>query len=106
MSAGIGRSFWVARITRRLIWGELVAASSDVKFGEMLRELRVGAQLTQEELAARAKIAARTISDLERGAAKIPRGDTILRLVQGLELAGVARARFGAGARGGPLPAR
>ena len=35
-------------------------------FGQMLKRLRVAADLTQEELAERAMISARSISDLER----------------------------------------
>src|ERR1700677_319474 len=69
-------------------------------FGDLLLRARVEAELTQEELAARAKVAARTISDLERGKAKIPHADTVLRLIGALELAGPNRAMFEAAARG------
>ena len=37
-------------------------------FAELLRELRVEARLTQEELAEAARLSPRTVSDLERGA--------------------------------------
>ena len=36
-------------------------------FGELLRQHRLAAGLTQEELAERARISVRAISDLERG---------------------------------------
>jgi transcriptional regulator with XRE-family HTH domain len=65
----------------------------------VLLQARVAAQLTQEELAARAKVAARTISDLERGKAKIPHADTVLRLARALQLTGPAMATFEAAAR-------
>ncbi len=75
-------------------------APHDVKFGDLLRQLRVVAQLTQEELAVRSDIATRTISDLERGVANFPHADTVLRLAQGLELGDQDRAQLEAAARG------
>jgi tetratricopeptide (TPR) repeat protein/transcriptional regulator with XRE-family HTH domain len=73
--------------------------SQDQRFGEVLRQLRVDANLTQEGLAQRAGIAARTISDLERGKATVPHPGTALRLARALELTGQAGARFTAAAR-------
>jgi tetratricopeptide (TPR) repeat protein/DNA-binding XRE family transcriptional regulator len=78
-----------------------------VRFGAVLRQLRVAAALTQEELAERSKVSPRTISDLERGIAKVPHADTVLRLALGLELTGPARDSFELAARrrappGGP----
>jgi transcriptional regulator with XRE-family HTH domain len=69
-------------------------------FDALLLRARLDARLTQEELAARAKVAARTISDLERGRAKFPHADTVLRLADALELNGPERALFEAAARG------
>ena len=75
-------------------------APHDVKFGDLLRQLRIVAQLTQEELAVRSDISTRTISDLERGVANFPHADTVLRLAQGLELGDQDRAQLEAAARG------
>jgi predicted ATPase/DNA-binding XRE family transcriptional regulator len=69
-------------------------------FGPLLRRLRATADLTQEELAERAGVSARLISDLERGLIQRPRRDTVQLLADGLELAGAARDRFVAVARG------
>ncbi len=76
-----------------------MVAAHGGRFGDVLLQARVAAQLTQEELAARAKVAARTISDLERGKAKIPHADTVLRLARALQLTGPAMATFEAAAR-------
>lgn len=75
------------------------------EFGELLLQARLEALLTQEELAERSGVAARTISDLERGKAKAPRGDTVLRLADALKLSGPGRALFEAAARGREAPA-
>jgi tetratricopeptide (TPR) repeat protein/DNA-binding XRE family transcriptional regulator len=74
--------------------GEVVAEPPAAPFGELLRELRTAAQLTQEELAAAARVAPRTVSDLERGESKTARRVTASRLAAALELEGPARARF------------
>ena len=63
-------------------------------FGELLRRYRKVAELTQEELAERAHLSVRGISDLERGARRAPRSDTLALLVEGLGLVGPARAEF------------
>jgi transcriptional regulator with XRE-family HTH domain len=55
-------------------------------FGELLRDLRRAAGLTQEELAERAGLAARTISDLERGFRRSPYKRTVELLAAALEL--------------------
>jgi tetratricopeptide (TPR) repeat protein len=56
--------------------------------------------LTLEGLAARSGIAVRTISDLELGKARNPRGATVSRLAWGLRLQDPVKARFEAAARG------
>ena len=61
---------------------------------------RGAADLTQEELAERASVSVRSISDLERGSSHIPRRDTVLLLAEGLRLRGTERDRFIALARG------
>lgn len=73
-------------------------------FGPMLRRFRKIAELTQEELAERAHLSVRGISDLERGARHSPRLDTLALLVDALELVGAARAEFEAAARSADVP--
>ena len=71
-------------------------------FGDLLRERRVVAGLTQEELAERAGLSVRGISDLERGARARPHRDTLLRLADALAIQGAARAAFVGAARQAP----
>ncbi|MBV9279902.1 MAG: helix-turn-helix transcriptional regulator, partial [Chloroflexi bacterium] len=47
-----------------------MATSSEAAFGDLLRRLRAAAGLSQEDLAERAGLGVRTISDLERGVAR------------------------------------
>jgi transcriptional regulator with XRE-family HTH domain len=61
-------------------------------FGELLRRHRLAAGLTQGELAARAGLSARTVSDLERGVKSRPHLHTVQLLAAALGLEGVARA--------------
>ena len=70
--------------------------------GELLRELRIQAQLTQEELAEAARVSQRAVSDLERGIIRAPRKDTVRLLADALNLTGEARHTFEATARGRP----
>jgi len=68
--------------------------------GTLLKRHRVSAGMTQEELAEKADVSARTVSDVERGLrARIYR-DTAGRLAEALGLAGEARVEFEAAARG------
>ena len=64
-----------------------------VVFGHVLKHLRTAADSTQEELAARAGVSARLVSDLERGAIQRPRRDTIRMLADGLRLSDADRGR-------------
>src|SRR5204862_4888292 len=69
-----------------------------LSFAVLLRRYRVAARLTQEELAERAGLSARAITDLERGVRRFPYPDTVDRLAQALELGaeereGLLRAR-------------
>src|SRR5215469_15113545 len=66
----------------------------------LLRQLRVGAQLTQQELAKAAGVSPRSVSDLERGINRTARTDTAVRLAGALGLAEPARSLFVAAARG------
>src|SRR5919112_3282969 len=65
-------------------------------FGTMLRELRVAAGLTQEELASRAGLTAKAVSALERGERKRPYPHTVRSLTDALGLGGEERATLAA----------
>jgi tetratricopeptide (TPR) repeat protein/transcriptional regulator with XRE-family HTH domain len=71
-----------------------------VAFAGLLRQLRVEAGLSQEELAEAAGVGVRTVSDLERGVALTARKETARLLADALGLAGATRASFDAVARG------
>jgi predicted ATPase/DNA-binding XRE family transcriptional regulator len=55
-------------------------------FGDLLRRARRAASLSQEELAERAGLSARAISDLERGVNRVPRRDTLEMLADALSI--------------------
>ena len=57
----------------------------------MLQDLRLARGLTQAELAERAGLSARAISDLERGLRRTPRRDTVALLTAALELSAEER---------------
>ena len=69
-------------------------------FAGLLRQLRVEARLTQEELAESAGLSPRSVSDLERGINRTARKDTALLLAGALGLAEPLVALFVAAARG------
>jgi predicted ATPase/DNA-binding XRE family transcriptional regulator len=69
-------------------------------FGDLLRRLRRGARLTQEELAVRANVGVRTLRDLETGKAARPQRSTVGLLAEALGLSGSTRAAFDVAARG------
>ena len=73
-------------------------------FGGLLRRLRAGAGLTQEELAEAARLSPRSVSDLERGINRTARKETARLLADALGLIGPARAQFEAAAQGRPVP--
>jgi predicted ATPase/DNA-binding XRE family transcriptional regulator len=64
------------------------------EFGELLRRFRVAAELSQEELAQRAGLSVRGISDLERGARRAPHPHTVAALAEALGLAAEERRRL------------
>jgi predicted ATPase/DNA-binding XRE family transcriptional regulator len=68
--------------------------------GRLLRRHREQARLTQEELADRATVSARTISDIERGVRARAYADTATRLSVALGLSDTDRAAFLNAARG------
>jgi predicted ATPase/class 3 adenylate cyclase len=69
-------------------------------FGELLRRQRVAAGLTQEELAERAGLSRRGIADLESGARRRPRRDTVALLSTALGVSEAESVRFESAARG------
>lgn len=71
-----------------------------MSFGQLLRELRTSAGLTQEELAQAAALSTRAVSDLERGISLTARKDTTRLLADALHLVGRDREAFEAAARG------
>jgi len=68
-------------------------------FGALLKHYRLAAGLSQEALAARANLSARTISDLERGIHGTPRTDTLALLTGALSLSDQQRTVLLAAAR-------
>ena len=76
-----------------------VRAERPVPFGQVLREFRVTAALTQEELAEKAGLSPRGISDLERGARRSPHPATVRRIAVALRLADDDRSALEAAAR-------
>jgi predicted ATPase/DNA-binding XRE family transcriptional regulator len=82
--------------------GLAVDSGTGDRLGETLRRLRRAAGMTQEELAARAAISTRAVSDTERGLRAAVHADTARRLAAALGLAGEAKERFEALARGRP----
>src|SRR5882672_895779 len=65
---------------------DVVASDSAASFGMLLREHRRAAGLTQEQLAERAGVSPRSISELERGGRHVPRRDTVALLAGALGL--------------------
>ena len=63
------------------------AEGSSPRFAELLRDFRLVAGLTQEELAERAGLSQRGVSDLERGTRRNPYPATIRRLAGAMRLA-------------------
>ncbi|MBA3944143.1 MAG: helix-turn-helix domain-containing protein [Herpetosiphonaceae bacterium] len=74
---------------------------TSASFGTLLRECRLAAGLTQEGLAERAGISARTVRLLEQGGST-PQRATAERLVTALGVAGEEVVQFLAGATSGP----
>jgi transcriptional regulator with XRE-family HTH domain len=68
--------------------------------GDLLRRHRLAAGLSQAELADRAGLSRRGVSDIERGAIQAPHHDTLARLADALELAAADRTTLHAAARG------
>jgi tetratricopeptide (TPR) repeat protein/transcriptional regulator with XRE-family HTH domain len=73
---------------------------AQASFAVLLRKLRTGARLTQEELAEAAQLSYRSISDLERGVNRTARRETARLLADALHLSGPERQAFETAARG------
>lgn len=71
-------------------------------FGHLLRQARTAAALSQEQLAERAGLSARGISDLERGLHRAPRLETVRMLADALGIDDAGRAALLAAARSAP----
>lgn len=79
--------------------------ASRAGFGAHLRQHRLTASLTQGQLAERAGVSARCISDLERGVRRFPYVETVERLTSALGLSSSEHAGFVALARRSPTRA-
>jgi predicted ATPase/DNA-binding XRE family transcriptional regulator len=64
-----------------------MSSAGVLMFGDVLRQARKAAGLTQEELAERARVAPETVSALERGVNRAPHRDTVEALGDALGLA-------------------
>src|SRR5262249_34565548 len=84
----------------------MVAEQPALSFAGLLRRLRAGARLTQEELAAAAGGAPGSVSNLERGINRTAHKDTAVLLAAALGLTGPAADLFVAAARGNVPAAR
>src|SRR5262245_61015232 len=73
-----------------------------MSFGDLLRQRRALAGLSQEALASRSGISKDAIGMLERGVRRRPRNSTVLRLAQALRLSPDERRALLAAARPGP----
>jgi predicted ATPase/transcriptional regulator with XRE-family HTH domain len=77
------------------------AAAEASGFGALLRQHRLAAGLTQEELAGRAGLSTRGLSDLERGVRRAPYLPTVRRLAAALGLSESQRTALAAAGRPG-----
>src|SRR5690242_12248298 len=76
-----------------------MATPSQISFGSLLKRHRGAAGLSQEELAGRAGVGVRTISDLERDVARWPYQSTVTLLAEALQLDAAQREELDAAAR-------
>ncbi|MBV9281236.1 MAG: AAA family ATPase, partial [Chloroflexi bacterium] len=76
-----------------------VEVAAPTSFGEMLRSYRLAAGLTQEQLAERAGLSARAISDHERGIKQRPHLATVGMLAEALGMSPIERSLLTSAAR-------
>jgi predicted ATPase/DNA-binding XRE family transcriptional regulator len=69
-----------------------MARKRNLALGELLKRYRAASGLTQVELATRANISERTLSDLERGVSQAPHRDTLHLLARALGLSDAEQA--------------
>jgi tetratricopeptide (TPR) repeat protein/transcriptional regulator with XRE-family HTH domain len=74
-------------------------SSEELSFGELLRQFRLDAGMTQEKLAEAAQLSPRTISDLERGVNHAARRETARLIAEALGLSEEDRRIFEAARR-------
>jgi predicted ATPase/transcriptional regulator with XRE-family HTH domain len=79
---------------------------ASASFAHVLRQLRTAASLSQEELAERARLSLRGVSDLERGLRRTPHLSTVRMLADALELSPPDRQALLTAARPGRVPER
>lgn len=63
-------------------------------FGQLFRRFRLAAGLTQKELAERARVSLRTVTNLERPQNARPRGETLILIAEALRLTADERAQI------------
>jgi predicted ATPase/transcriptional regulator with XRE-family HTH domain len=80
------------------------SASDPLDFGDLLRQHRDAAGLTQAELAERAGLSVRGISDLERGVRRHPHRETVRRLCEVLGLDGAEQTALLQATRRAAMP--
>jgi predicted ATPase/transcriptional regulator with XRE-family HTH domain len=73
-------------------------------FGEMLRRLRIEANLSQEALGHRARLSPETIAALETGKRRSPRLRTVAEIAEALDLDKAVRVAFTRAAKGVQIP--
>ena len=73
---------------------DLLPARQPASFAALLRQLRAEARLTQEELAEKAGLSTRSISDLERGVSRTARKETGRLLADALGVSGPVRTQL------------
>src|SRR5712692_10102180 len=84
----------------------MATQDAQVSFSELLQSYRAAAGLSQDELAERAGLSRRGISDLERGERRLPHPATVRRLASGLGLDLTERAVLLAAVRQQEPPSR
>src|SRR5215472_9355567 len=84
--------------------GAAVGMPDEGTFGIRLRDYRLAANLTQEELAERAGLSVEAVGALERGDRRSPRPSTIESLSRALKLDARQRDAFIAAGQGKPAP--
>ena len=71
-----------------------MADQLQINFAQLLRQLRMDAGLTQEELATAAQVSPRSVSDLERGITLTARKETARLLADALNLTEAEKSEF------------